>query len=385
MKNMDKDFLLQKYFSERNLSQSSINSYISAIKKFEEVTNITIDKLLIIAEMEDKNKVSWKETTIRKHLINFRTYLYKNYKKNTANLYLALIKSIFLHFEIPIQRLPYFSMKQVNESSPIYYDDLPDKDIIKKCIEIANPRISALILLMSSSGLTKVDILKMSIGTFLESTIEYHSGNISMYNLQELTESREDIIPTWKLKRQKTNKRFFTFSSPESTEAILTYLATRKNLEVNSPLFNIGDRYVNYCFKEINDKLHLGKAGVYVKFRPHILRKFHASQLYRAGMAQDKIDLLQGRTPSSVHQSYFKEDPNSLKQEYIKCLPYLVLDESKKFKTALDLEKEKSAKLEESNKLKDEKVNDLENRLDKVEAIFDGVDMNELKHLKRFM
>ena len=58
MKNMDKDFLLQKYFSERNLSQSSINSYISAIKKFEEVTNITIDKLLIIAEMEDKNKVS---------------------------------------------------------------------------------------------------------------------------------------------------------------------------------------------------------------------------------------------------------------------------------------------------------------------------------------
>ena len=238
---------------------------------------------------------------------------------------------------------------------------------------------------MSSSGLTKVDILKMTVYTFLESTVDYHREKISMYNLQELAESTEDIIPIWKLKRQKTNKQFFTFSSPESTEAILTYLSTRKNLKLNSKLFDMGDRYVNVSFKKINDELNLGKVGSFSRFRPHMLRKFHASQLYRAGMTDDKIDFLQGRTPSKVHQAYFKEDPYSLKKEYINCLPYLVLDESRRFKTELEIEKEKNNELEKSNKLKDEKVSELENRLDRVESIFDDIDMEELKNLKRFM
>jgi len=370
--------ILTEFFEERNLSTSSENAYKVSVKHFEKVNNTTLQEALNTAEIEEENKIIWKKTTIRKQLIKYRAYVYEHYKKNTAKLYLTIIKTIFKHHEIAIHDLPYFSLKQVQETTPIYYDDLPDREIIKKSVEISNPKMLSMILFMSSSGCTKVDTLKLSISDLLIATESYHQSDIHLESLQILNELEEDIIPTWKLRRQKTNKNFFTFSSPESTEAILLYLKTENNISLNSRIWNIGSRYTNDYFKTLNEKLGLSPIGQYVKLRPHMLRKYHASQLYRAGMAQDKIDFLQGRSPSIVHQSYFKEDPDSLKQEYIQCLPFLVIDDSKRFKTELDIEKEKNITLKEE-------VVDLEKRLNRVEEIFDGVDIQKLDNLKRFL
>lgn len=41
-------------------------------------------------------------------------------------------------------------------------------------------------------------------------------------------------------------------------------------------------------FEMINDTLGLGRVGRYLRFRSHMLRKFHASALYNDGMSIDK-------------------------------------------------------------------------------------------------
>ena len=43
----------------------------------------------------------------------------------------------------------------------------------------------------------------------------------------------------------------------------------------------------------INDTLGLGRVGKYIRFRSHMLRKFHASALYNGDMILDKVNDLQ--------------------------------------------------------------------------------------------
>ena len=75
-----------------------------------------------------------------------------NYKKKTAKSYLTLLISVFRHFEITVERLPYFSTVSAIESTPIDPDLLVDREILKLCIGVKNPLLKAVVLFMSSSG-----------------------------------------------------------------------------------------------------------------------------------------------------------------------------------------------------------------------------------------
>ena len=69
----------------------------------------------------------------------------------------------------------------------------------------------------------------------------------------------------------------------------------------------------------------------------------HASQLAESGMSTDHINLLQGRKVSGVaHESYIRIKPETLREEYINALPYLVIEETNRYKTELEqLQEEK--------------------------------------------
>ena len=82
---------------------------------------------------------------------------------------------------------------------------------------------------------------------------------------------------------------------------------------------------------------------------------------------------MQGRTPKGlVHQSYIRIKTKTLKEEYIKCLPHIVIQEIEKVRTELDVTREKNVELEsENNELKkqNEKTNQ---RIDNLEKIVMG-------------
>lgn len=363
------EILLQVY-TERRSSTSTQSSYTRAVKFFEEHTGKTIGELLTIADQEETKNIHWKNSTLKPLLISFRAWLFDNYKEKTANLYFTAITTIFRHFEIIIGPLPYFSRKNINKSTPIRPGELPDRELLTEIIGIVNPLLKAAILLMSSSGLSRIDVLNLRVKDYLDATKQYHNSNDIFTAIDEMKDSQVDIIPTFILKRQKTAQEYYTFCSHEAVKAINNYLMSRTDdFNKNSPLFKIGERYLNNLFTDINRQLDLGSAGTYGRFTPHMLRRYHATQLTEAGMSVDKINLLEGRKVHGVlHESYIRIKSEVLKKEYIAALPFLVVEDLNKVKTELDVTKEKNNKLETKVVERDKIINDYESILSDIDV-----------------
>ena len=65
-----------------------------------------------------------------------------------------------------------------------------------------------------------------------------------------------------------------------------------------------------------------------------MLRKYHASQLAESGMSTDHINLLQGRKLTGIaHEHYIRIKPETIRDEYIEALPYLVIEDINQYKT----------------------------------------------------
>jgi integrase len=253
--------------------------------------------------------------------MEYRRYCYTTYKKSTAETYYLPILTIFRHFEITINRLPYFSTKQTLQPTPIDPDLMVDRNVLRLVINTRNPLLKAIVLLMSSSGISRSDALNLSRN-------DYKKGL-----------DPKDRIVTWHITRQKTGVKYYTFSSPESSQAIDDYLVTRKDTDPR--LFKVNRRYLNTVFKRTNDMLGLGKNGEFSRFSMHMLRRFHATQLIESGMSESKVDLLQGRKPGGIaYQSYIKIKPSKLREEYIGALPFLVVEDVNRVKSELDAAKE---------------------------------------------
>ena len=364
--------ILEKFFHERNSSQSTITNYTRIVGIYEKFTGKTLPELLDIADDEEYNNIRWKNTHTRRYIMEYRDYLYGKYNVSTAQLYLTAILTIYRHFEITIPPLPYYSTKHARRTEPLRYDQLLDRDILRECIQISSPVVQSIILFMSSSGISRVDVLNLTIQDYLEATGEYHTHQESVkYAIREMRDQDEPIIPTFHLTRQKTGQQYFTFCSHEAVKTINAYLLTRTEILTRDlPLFKIHERYFNLIFERLNGHFGLGKVGNYNRIRSHMLRKYHASQLAEAGMSTEHINILQGRKIMGVaHETYIRINPETLKDEYIKALPYLVISDEDRVKT----------KLEQVTDKKDELETKFEGMMERLEALENNVNWEEVK------
>ena len=356
--------ILEQLFKERNSSKSTQSTYSRSCRYYEQITGHTIQELLDIADDEEYNNIRWKNTDTRKYLLAYREYLFTTYNISTAQLYLTAILTIYRHFEITIPPLPYYSTKDVIKSPPINYSDLPDRAILSTCLQTTSPLVRSLILFMSSSGISRIDVLNLTIEDYLEATQDYHHHDNSVkYAIRDMRDT--DIVPTFYLTRQKTNRDYFTFCSHEAVKSINSYLLTRTEiLTKERPLFKINRRYINLVFERLNGQLQLGKVGNYNRLRPHMLRKYHASQLAEAGMSTENINLLQGRKVEGVaHESYIRIKPDKLRDQYIEALPYLVIEDVNKYRTEAEILREEN----QHYKSQQDKLQSILDRLEKLE------------------
>ncbi len=292
--------MLTQFINDRNLSPSSIRNYTSAVRIYEKLSNKTLTELIDEAESEEIKKIRWKDRKIRKRLINLRSHLYKNKVETTAVKYLTNIQTIYRHFEIELQPLPTFSSRQTNKPKEIKFKDLPTKENIKAACKIADTTTELIILLIATTGLSKIEILNLTVDDFIKAT--------------------KSEIPTFYLTRKKTAKEFFTFTTPKTALKITKYIK-KQNLKRSDTLFNITESTLTKNMVKINDHLNLGRVNNYSRFRCHMLRKYHASNLLNnTSFTIDEIDTLQGRSKSKVHRSYFLNDEEKLKEKYLKHL-----------------------------------------------------------------
>lgn len=318
--------LLDEFVKTRNLSPRTKHGYKDALNKYTAFLKHSFEYLLDEADQEEESRIRWKNRKLKKYLINFRRYLQEEFMISTAKVHFQRILTLYKHFGIEIHELPKTSNNSCKQSKPITFDDLPTKEIIRKAIAISNPVMRALILFMSSSGCARRETLNLTIGDFIDASYEYHKKENIKDALLVLNELNE-VIPNFRIRRQKTNKYYFTFCSPEASNEIVSYLLNYRKLKTDDKLFKINLDYLNKNFGNINKELNLGKVGTYNRFRSHMLRKFHASSLYNAenGLSLDEIDALQGRRKDNTHSSYFMENPLILKKKYMNSLDSLLI------------------------------------------------------------
>ncbi len=326
MNSKDKE-IINEFIKVRNLNKRTVYGYNNAIKLYTNFNNMSLSELLKEAENDEENGVRWKNRKIKQRLLNFRVFLQRHYLISTVKVHFQRILTIYRHFEIEIHNLPPINLKNTNKLKPIMFEDLPTKEIIKEAVNITNPLMKAIILFISSSGCARQETLNITIQDFIDATREYHDSE-DMYEIITILIKRNDVIPTFKLKRQKTNKFYFTFCSPEAVSFILDYLIiSKRKLRNEDKLFKTNLDYLNSYFNEINETLNLGKVRKYNRFRSHMLRKFHASALYNHenGLSLEEIDALQGRGKNNTHSSYFMENPKNLKEKYINSLKSILI------------------------------------------------------------
>ena len=237
---------------------------------------------------------------------------------SSAVVYLSTVKSFYRYFEIEIHNMPGLNKKNSNLPVPISFKDLPDKEVIRQSLEITTPLLQAAILFMASSGCSRKETLNLTIQDYLDSVQEYTKGMEFQAALRFLVEN-DNVVPTFRLRRQKTNKYYYTFCTPEASQKIAYYLIIRchNGYDVTEKLFDIGLHHFSTKFAKINDHLGLGKKGTYNRFRPHMLRKFHASALLNDGMTKDDVNSMQGKSKNRTDEAYFFDDPDKLKKKYI--------------------------------------------------------------------
>lgn len=385
--NIDNESFLDDFAMERNITEASLKTYQSAVKQYSNFTQKTMGELIVEAEKEEDEGVRWKNRTLKHRLLSFRTYLYKNYLKTTAQIYFRLIQTLYRHYEIEIQKLPPVSQKNTNENTPVVYSDLPDEKLIEKILLSTNTLGRALIFFMLSSGCARTETANITIGDYLEATKEYHNCD-NIYDALEKMANMENIIPTFHILRQKTKKYYYTFCSAEASNSINLYLMNYNGeLKNEDRLFHSKPKYISDFFIKINNTFNLGKRGTYNRFRPHMLRKFHASRLRNDGMSMDIVDSLQGRSKNNVHRAYFLDSIENLKQEYINHMSCLLIEWNGKnltFKSQeyMELEKENIV-LQKENKEKTRQLETMSSRLTNIEKfVFQGLTKKDIAEME---
>ena len=396
---MDKK--LQQFFEDRGSSKSTQTHYAASVKLYEFLNKKTLSELIAEADYEEEQMVRWKNRKIRDRLIQFRNHLYSNKSEGTAKLYLNDVRTVYRHFEIELQSLPVFKSHQIDKTYEMDFDDLISKDELIDAYYEANNVTKCIILFALSSGYSKVDLLNLTVADFIEACSNYISEDDLCRQLKEL-KSQTEVIPTFKGKRQKTDKKFITFCSPEATEHIVQYLLGRdahlrkeyenadddeledlqEQLYYSDKLFDVSKSHLNYTFRRINNKLRLGKVGKYTKFRCHVLRKYQASTLLNMENIQwtvEEIDSLQGRSKDKTHRAYFHDDSEKLWNKY-----YDSVDELMLFKSIHQIDAEAYEKLERENNFYKKEIVKNETKLEEQQKTINQI-INNQKELEALL
>lgn len=356
---MNNEQILNEIHATNNHSYSTRDAYRTAVKHYCTVNKMDLYDLIVEAEEEESKGVKWKLSSLKRRLLEYRQFLLQNYSYNSFKTYFGPIIKIYKHYDIEINELPKLNQKGIKKPKPLTYRDLPDKEIIRQAVNISTPFMKAVILFMCSSGCSLRETMNLTIKDYVASIREYTDKKDVLEAINDI-KNLDDVVPTWEIWRQKTNKYYTTYSSPESVNAINSYLITREDeLTDDSKLFHYHTVYVRDLFYNINKELNLGTVGDnnYGRFRSHMLRKFHASALYNDGMSIDKVNDLQGKAKNKTDQAYFMTNPEDLKNEYIAHISAITINKEVekitiKSKEYLTIERENNELKLELNKIK---------------------------------
>ena len=327
MEKIREDHHVKEFLNSRQIRQSTKRQYILRITSYCKFTGKTPTQLIEEAEAEEDNHIRMKNRKIKKYFIGYVNYLIEQKKSpNFIKSSMTTIRSFYNEYEI---ELPRNRTKTNKKRKIVTTDDIVGKKHILKSLEHCNLKYKAIILLMSSSGMGRSEIVNLKYKDFLNAISEYYAPS-DLFNIYEISENlqknKQDIIGIWQIKRYKTDMPYITFSSPESMQVIIYYLLER--FKKNKPVISVDDwlfesngsqikdsSFTDY-FMRINDACDFGYIGSQRFFTSHKLRKYFASTLNKKNIPELTTHWLLGHSIDSITDAYFKLDVNALKEQY---------------------------------------------------------------------
>ena len=347
VKTLQDDELIKEWFSVIQAADNTRRGYLNGMALFCEFTKMTPSQLLAEAEAEIKDGLLARKRSIRQYLLDFRESLNdKGFAPKTTHGYMAAPISFYKSFDIDVPKLNRrkgYAPKPTEKNTYFL-----NKEQIRGALKFCDIRNKAIILTMSSSGLSQVDLLDLKVGQFQDGYDE------------------KTGITTLRIRRKKTKYDFITFISPEASDVINDYLEWRNRepkrkshtdimrgyekrrvRSDNDYLFiksQISDDYLKtpkeedrkldplglmQVFRTISKKMGLESEdeGRWGALRSHNFRKYFNSTLLNNGGDIFFTDYLMGHVVDQTHEAYFKADPEKLRERYMRFVPHLSIEE----------------------------------------------------------
>ena len=380
---MRNEELLEEFFLVKNHDPKTREIYTRAINKYSKFHGLTMEELIDEAETEEEKGVRWKRRTLKKRLLQFRNYLIQNYKKNTVSTYFTQVIAVYKYCEIEIGDLTKVNPRGFHIPGEVTFDELLTHKEISQVLHVAPLWFQAVLIFQISTGCARKETIEMTIGQFKKATYPFHRKNDIIEALLILKDL-DNVIPTFKLKREKTNKYYYTFCTPEAVDKIVEYLLTDRvetledgtlkliNLSDDDKLFDKEENYIPVAYYRYNDQFNFGQASDgFNRFRSHMMRKFHSNHLRKSGMSESDIDALQGRTKSTTRAAYFLDDPTVLLKKYVEHFPCLLIEKNV---NNIDIKSPEYQELEVKYREKESEVKEMESRMNVIEKRLDEID-----------
>ena len=320
------DALYIEYIHYRNLRPETIRSYTRKLTIYSNITGMTLTQLIEEAESDEDLGIRKRLRRIKVHLIDLQDHLIsRNYSPQKIDDIITTIRGFYAYYEIDLPKRTYHA-----PIPDLQKEAIPTKEDVKKALSYCNTKYQAIILLMSSSGISLGDVLNLKVSDFLNAiNIPQKQHHINKLNIMTINDFCKDMVPMWHIQRIKSGTSHVTFNTPETTRKILDYLNEHPPKNVDDPLFRgkTGKGLRSDVFQRFLRKLNIecewGYVGRQIFFHSHILRKIFANKLEEAGMPHHYIRQLMGHRKDPLTSTYFSTPNEKLREEYHKFVPQL--------------------------------------------------------------
>jgi len=355
------DPYFKNFIKTKNLSESTKRVYSGRLTAFCDFLGKSPSDLIKDAQKTSDHKIN-------EYFNNYIENL-KESGKSTITIInrLDTVKAFYKEYDVDIEVLN--SIISPNEYcfSP---NEIISQDQIKEAIELSSLRDKAIILLHMSSGIEATELRYLTYGDFINSVEEYIDLKPDeIFNIEKLADilfKMDEIVGTWKIRKNRTGKPYVTFNTPESIKAILSYLLDRKrkNKVIKSrkdPLFvNSQNQALNVSahgaiFKRVNNRANFGYITKKRRFfSSTMLRKYFKTKLYESGVDESTINAILGQNLDSNINYHSNAEIKLLKTKYMDILKNISIEKSdieivtsKKYNNLIKKLKEKDKELEE--------------------------------------
>ena len=317
-----------------NSSKNTNKSYLQSIRKYESFHQMTIDELIEEALDEQTNQVPPHLLKIIDRIEEFQEELIEQgLVVGTIKNHITKIKSIYHKNRVHIPFIEPLNPKRCKHREYIEFKDILTKKEIIKCLPYLRLPSQARAMVIAQGGLSNEECEHLTTRNFLDELKQYHQCDDDVEALEWLSNENNPVIWITRLVRVKTGKPYYAIIGEEAVnkiaEAILYELGLPKNNGVlPDKLLNGHKKAFAKACASANQKVGLGLVAEESKFRSHMLRKFHATNIgggvlnyeEQSIISNAEIDEMQGRGKTNVQDTYIKTNPLRQKVLYAKVM-----------------------------------------------------------------